>query len=90
MPTSLAPGIALTESPVGCIFRVVRVDADGDDAARLKAMGVCVGRRLSLVQTGDPLIVCVVGSRVGMSSRLAATVFVETDCCPDRRHTSEP
>jgi hypothetical protein len=45
-------------------------------------MGVCIGRKLSLVQSGDPLIVCVVGSRVGMSARLAETVYVELECLP--------
>lgn len=79
--TAICP--ALTEAQTGCVFRVARVDADCNDAARLKAMGVCVGRRLSLVQTGDPLIICVVGSRVGISGRLAEKVFVERECCPE-------
>jgi Fe2+ transport system protein FeoA len=65
------------------VFRVVQVDAPSQDSTRLKAMGVCVGRRLTLVQTGDPLIVCVVGSRVGMSSRLAESVYVESECDPE-------
>ncbi len=74
--------VSLDQAPAGSVFRVERVDADCDDAARLKAMGVCVGRRLSVVQNGDPLIVCVVGSRVGISARLAASVFVHVDCAP--------
>lgn len=81
MSIALQPA-RLTEAPVGGVFRVVGVEAHCDDAARLKAMGVCLGRRLSLVQMGDPLIVCVVGSRVGMSARLAETVLVELECLP--------
>ncbi len=57
--------------------RIVRIDADAADAARLMALGVCVGRRIELVKPGDPLIVRVVGARVGLSARLAATVTVE-------------
>lgn len=78
-PLTQAP---LTQATVGGVFRVVAVEAQCDDAARLKAMGVCLGRRLSLVQMGDPLIVCVVGSRLGLSARLAETVLVELECLP--------
>lgn len=56
--------------------RVVRVDVEPADAARLKALGICVGRRVQVVQAGDPLIVRVVGARVGLSAQLAAGVFV--------------
>ena len=80
---TISSAIALATAPAGDVYRVVQVTAECDDAARLKAMGVCIGRRLSLVQTGDPLIVCVVGSRVGISSRLAKSVFVESECCPE-------
>ena len=48
---SLSP---LSAAPVGGVFRVSRVEAECDDTARLKAMGVCIGRKLSLVQSGDP------------------------------------
>ncbi|MFH0909567.1 MAG: FeoA family protein [bacterium] len=56
---------------------VRRVDAGDDDMGRLMAMGVCTGRSLELIQHGDPLIVRVLGSRLGVSARLAARVFVE-------------
>ena len=81
MPTATDPA-PLTQAAVGGVFRVAAVQAQCDDAARLKAMGVCPGRRLSLVQTGDPLIVCVVGSRLGLSARLAETVLVDLECLP--------
>ena len=56
------------------------VDAGHQDIARLKSMGICQGRRVQLVQAGDPLIVKVVGVRIGVSARLANKVYVET-CC---------
>lgn len=82
MPSESPALSPLSAAPVGGVFRVTSVEADCDDTARLKAMGVCIGRRLSLVQAGDPLIVCVVGSRVGMSARLAEAVYVELECLP--------
>jgi Fe2+ transport system protein FeoA len=59
--------------------RVVSVSAEADDAVRLMALGICVGRRVEIVQAGDPMIVRVVGARVGLSARLAAHVFVAVE-----------
>lgn len=68
---------SLCGQPQGAYLRIVGVQAECDDAARLQALGVCVGRRLYVLQTGDPMIVRVVGARVGLSARLAAAVWVE-------------
>ena len=69
--------VALPDATPGGEFRVVKVESDCEDADRLRTLGICLGRRLKIVQSGDPLIVFVVGSRVGMSARLAKTVIVE-------------
>ena len=55
---------------------VASVQAGDMEIERLKSMGVCVGRRLMLVRSGDPLIVKVLGSRIGISARLARRVMV--------------
>jgi Fe2+ transport system protein FeoA len=60
----------------GALAEVVEVVAEADDAVRLKSLGVCVGRRVQLAKGGDPLIVRVLGARVGLSARLAAGVVV--------------
>lgn len=77
---NLAAPVEPTLQPLSAMLcgegRVVRLEADPADAARLKALGICVGRRIQVVQTGDPLIVRVVGARVGLSARLAVDVFV--------------
>ena len=52
------------------------VVADTDDAKRLMAMGVCVGRIIKLEQLGDPMILQVVGSKLGVSKRLGEKVSV--------------
>jgi Fe2+ transport system protein FeoA len=60
------------------------VEAQDSDLERLMAMGVCGGRTVELVQVGDPLILKVYGTRVGVSARLAARIRVipcETPCC---------
>lgn len=55
---------------------VAAVQAGHDEIERLKSMGVCVGRRLMLVRAGDPMIVKVLGTRIGISARLADQVMV--------------
>lgn len=54
------------------------IDLDDADTQRLKTLGLCVGRQVEVVKTGDPLIVRVFGSRLGLAARLAARVRVES------------
>ncbi len=62
---------------------VKAVLAGGDEVDRLKAMGICEGRKVMLVRAGDPLILRVLGTRIGVSERLAAGVQV-MPCGNDR------
>ena len=60
------------------VCAVVRsVATDDEDTQRLKTLGVCLGRRVELVRAGDPLILKVFGSRLGISAELARRVQVE-------------
>ncbi len=60
------------------VCAVVRsVETDDEDTQRLKTLGVCVGRRVELVRAGDPVIVKIFGSRLGLSVELASRVRVE-------------
>ena len=61
---------------------VRRIETGGDDMQRLKTLGICVGRRLEVIRSGDPLIVRVFGSRLGVSASLASRVWLEV-CTPD-------
>jgi Fe2+ transport system protein FeoA len=64
------------------VCAVVRsIETDDSETQRLKTLGVCVGRRVELVQGGDPLILRVFGSRLGLSAALASRVSVEV-CQP--------
>ena len=64
------------------VCAVVRsIETEDVETQRLKMLGVCVGRRVELVKGGDPLILRVFGSRLGLSAALAARVRVEV-CQP--------
>lgn len=69
--------LPLTEAPLGRPLRVGKVDTNSVDAARLQAMGVCQGRVLEVVKGGNPLVVRIVGSRVGIAARLAIHVLID-------------
>jgi Fe2+ transport system protein FeoA len=71
----------LDELPPRVCAVVRSVTTEDEDTRRLKTLGVCVGRRLELVRTGDPLILKIFGSRLGLSAELAARVTVEV-CQP--------
>jgi Fe2+ transport system protein FeoA len=76
-PPEQAPlSMLLSDLSAGSYGRITQVDAHCDDLLRLQALGVCVGRRVQLVRAGDPMIISVVGARVGLSARLAAEVRV--------------
>ncbi len=59
--------------------RVVSLVAPDDDAVRLKSLGLCVGRRIEAIKAGDPLVVRVLGGRIGLSARLAQCVVVRPE-----------
>ena len=73
--------VRLDELPPRVCAVVRSVTTDDEDTQRLKTLGVCVGRRLELVRAGNPLILKIFGSRLGLSAELAARVTVEV-CQP--------
>lgn len=75
------PLVRLDDLPPRVCAVVRSVSTDDEDTQRLKTLGVCVGRRLELVRAGDPLILKIFGSRLGLSAELARRVQVEV-CQP--------
>ena len=74
----------LDQVPPMQVAIVQRIDAEEVDAARLKRLGICEGRQVQLVKADDPLIVRVVGTRVGISAWLAPCIHVRLCLeCPD-------
>ncbi len=72
-----APAISLGELSPNHIAVVLKVTGEDADVARLKALGVCQGRQVQMVQSGDPMIIRVLGTRIGLAARLAAEVRVQ-------------
>lgn len=76
------PTVRLDELPLRVCAVVRSVETEDEDTLRLKTLGVCLGRRVELVRVGDPLILKIFGSRLGISAELARRVRVEI-CSPD-------
>jgi len=66
----------LNEVPSGTHAIVHRIEAADDAMHKLMAMGLCVGREIEVVRQGNPLIVQMLGARIGVSGRLARRVVV--------------
>lgn len=72
-------GLPANELASGECGLICRIDGDHEDIERLKVMGLCLGRRLHIVKSGDPMIVSVMGTRLGIAERLSGHVFVRRD-----------
>ncbi len=79
--------VALDDLPQNHCAFVRRVDGSSEDSDRLKVMGICIGRRVQLIKKGDPMIVRVLGSRLGISARLGHRVIVSTCEAPECQTT---
>lgn len=75
-PHPNADVVALDQLKRGDCAQVVSVEADSNDIQRLQAMGLCAGRNIELIKQGDPMILRVFASRVGVSRRLGERVMV--------------
>jgi Fe2+ transport system protein FeoA len=80
--------VRLTELPPQVCGIIRDIETDDEETQRLKTLGVCSGRRVELVRGGDPLILKVFGSRLGLSATLAERVHVEI-CSPDDCRSDE-
>ncbi len=67
---------AMSELAKGARGRVTRVMGDSADSLRLKSLGICEGREVTVLRTGTAWIVRVLGSRIGLSPQLAASIFL--------------
>lgn len=77
MMTAADTGVPLDALAVATTARIVGVSARGDERTRLEAMGLCAGRLVEVVRAGDPMIVRVLRTRIGLAAALAARVQVE-------------
>ena len=83
--------VPLDRAPARVCGVVAFLSAADEDVNRLKAMGVCIGRRVEVLQGGDPLIVRAYGSRIGISARVARHVYLDMcNECPTGGPASGP
>ena len=78
--------ISLDQLKMGQVGLIVEMnEPDQEPADRLKALGLCVGRRIELLKAGNPMILRVLGSRIGLANRLAKRITEDachqTNCC---------
>lgn len=69
----------LSELPLATGARVISLPVRAGDFARLRAMGVCEGRRVRVIQHGSRMIIAVAGIRVGLDRELAARIEVQAE-----------
>ena len=67
----------LDQLPTGARGVVRQIESSDAALHRLMAMGLHVGREIEVVRHGNPLIVRLLGARVGMAGRLARHIVVE-------------
>ena len=79
LPVVSDHGAKMLSLGAGQCGRISRMEAESEEVQRLKAMGVCLGRKVQILRSGDPLILMVLGTRIGLSARLAEHVWV--NCC---------
>jgi Fe2+ transport system protein FeoA len=68
--------LTLSNVPSGTRAVVHRINAADESVQRLMAMGLCVGRELEVIRQGNPLIVRMLGARIGVSGRVAKHILV--------------
>ena len=73
---NMSPSL-LSETAITGLYRCIDVAGDGDDALRLKRLGVCAGRNVEVMRTGDPMVLNVIGTQIGVSRLAAQLVTVE-------------
>ena len=60
-------------------FRVLRVEGEGLEVTRLKRLGLCAQQTVEVVSTGNPLIVSVAGTQLGISRSVTGLITVEPE-----------
>ncbi|MEM9555131.1 MAG: FeoA family protein [Acidobacteriota bacterium] len=71
--------VPLTELDRGQSGELLGSELAGVDRQLLAALGLCESSRLRLCKTGDPWIVQVCGTRIGLSDAVARRLFVIPD-----------
>jgi Fe2+ transport system protein FeoA len=74
---TLPSKMRLDELPPRTCAVIRRIETGSEEMQRLQSLGVCVGRQIEIIKSGDPLIVRVFGSHLGLAASLASHVWLE-------------
>ena len=73
---SAVPTSSLDRLPLGQPAIVADIAGDGPELVRLRIMGLCIGSGVHTLRTGSRMIVCVGGTRIGLTREVASAVKV--------------
>jgi Fe2+ transport system protein FeoA len=76
--SSISP-VQLTNLAAGCAARLHSADMGEDDFALLEALGMTRSCRLRICKAGDPWIVQVRDTRIGLAASVASRLLVVLD-----------
>ena len=79
MATTPNRPVALSTLPTGASGRVHEPLLDEESTSLLHALGLSVSRRFKLCKTGEPCIVQIGATRIGISKAVAARILVVPD-----------
>lgn len=77
--------VPLSELAAGRAARLDRRELSEGEACLLAAMGLTIGSRLTVRASGDPCIVEVRSTRIGLARSVAARLLVRDESPPDER-----
>lgn len=69
----------LSDLPAGTVCRVDAVSLEPEHTARMAGLGISPGRQVRIVRAGEPLVVQVYGSRIGLARALARHILVKAE-----------
>jgi Fe2+ transport system protein FeoA len=75
-PTVPAAAVRLSEVPVGFTGHLHEMHVDEESRSLLRALGLTDASVLRVCKQGEPCVVQVQATRIGISSRIARDVFV--------------
>jgi Fe2+ transport system protein FeoA len=77
--SKLVRPVALSTLATGTVARIHDPQLDPESTSLLRALGLSVSRRFRLCKTGEPCILQVGATRIGVSKTVAARILVLPD-----------
>lgn len=74
--STVRPTCALSTCRAGTRATVVDIECSGDEACRLRALGLCEGTAVNIIDARDAMLLEVRGTRLALGSALTAGITV--------------